>query len=94
MLVKMGKVKKGDERPEIGMDAWLLTAFSELSTCRGSSMGGASPIPWSAIAEYADRHRLEDSFIEIILIADADFTSHVNKEQKAKSDGKRHNKGN
>jgi hypothetical protein len=87
MLVKMGKVKKGDERPEIGMDAWLLHAFSELSTCRSSGMGGASPIPWSAIAEYADRHGLEESFVDIMLNADAVFIAHINKEQKAKSNG-------
>lgn len=87
MLVKMGKVKKEDERPEVGMDAWLIHAFSELSTCRPSSMGGVAPIPWSAIAEYADRHGLDDTFIDIVLYADSEFITHINKEKKAKSNG-------
>ena len=89
----MKMVKKGDERPEIGLNAWLLHAYSELSTCRiNSGMGGVAPIPWKAAADYAAHHSLDETFIDIILTADSQFTSHINKDGGSQVDGNR-NKG-
>jgi len=86
----MGKVKPGDERPEIGLNAWLLHAYAELSTCRiNSGMGGVAPIPWKAVADYAEYHRLDDMFVDIIIAADSEFTAHVNKDSGSKVNGDR-----
>ena len=79
----MGKIKPGDERPEMGLDGWLLHAYAELSTCRNSGgMGGIAPIPWKAVADYADHHDLDDTFVEVILAADSDFTAHINEKKE------------
>lgn len=36
---------------------WILAAFWELNTCRPVAMG-FGPIPWTAIVQYAEHHRL------------------------------------
>ena len=90
----MGMVKTGDERPVIGADAWLLQAYAELSTCRAGGMSGVPPIPWVAIAQYAEMHSLDDEFIQIILIADTEFTTHINKDDKGGEVNGRQHKGN
>lgn len=88
----MGMVKDEDERPEIGLDVWMLIAYGELSTCRPAGMGGLSPIPWKAIVDYADHHDLDEIFVQIILDTDATFVAHVNKKESA--DGNAGKEGN
>lgn len=41
-------------------------------------MGGLTPIPWTAIVSYVDRHDLDDSLVEIIMLADEMLLSHIN----------------
>ncbi|MDP4024462.1 hypothetical protein Q8W71_17695 [Methylobacterium sp. NEAU 140] len=50
------------ERPELWPHlAFVSAAFSELSTDRPiGAMGGCGPIPWTAIAGYAERYGLDD----------------------------------
>lgn len=50
------------DRPELAPHLALFSeAFSDLSTDRPfSAMGGAGPIPWSAIDRYAARHEIDD----------------------------------
>lgn len=36
------------------------TAYTELTTCRPQSMGGCPPIPWTAVATYAQIHGFDD----------------------------------
>lgn len=43
----------------IGLDLYW-DAYVDLSACRPASFGGASPIPWSAMAEYAVIHEFDE----------------------------------
>lgn len=47
----------------------------ELSTCKPIGMGGAGPIPWTAIREYARDHGIRDveQFAELVRTLDASF---------------------
>lgn len=43
------------QRPQMTGFEWLWEAFMALTTCRPSQgMGGAAPIPWTAIQRYAE----------------------------------------
>lgn len=50
------------ERPELEPHLALYSeAYSDLSTDRPlGALGGAGPIPWSAIDRYATRHEIDD----------------------------------
>lgn len=66
-------------------------AFDELSTCRSyAGMSGVpTPIPWTAINEYAIRHRFTgdefDDLVDIVRAVDEAFRTHTS--QRAKEDG-------
>jgi len=66
-------------------------AYEELSTCRAyAGMGGLpGPIPWTAINEYAIRHRfageLFDDLVDLVRAVDAAFLKHA--AEKARQDG-------
>ena len=43
------------------------TAYAELTTCRPQSYGGCPPIPWTAVATYAQFHRFDyDQFNDLV----------------------------
>ena len=48
-----------------GLDLFL-TAFLDLSTCRGVTMAGAAPIPWTAIDRYCVAHNTDGELREDI----------------------------
>ena len=62
-----------DEPPEAPTDAFFLTAFFRLSTCRAIGMT-AGPIPWWCIRAYADAEGLDyevgDLFTSVIYAMD------------------------
>lgn len=66
-------------------------AYSELSTCRDyAGMAGVpGPIPWTAINEYAIRHRFAgeafDDLVDIVRAVDTAFLKHH--AEKAKKSG-------
>lgn len=66
-------------------------AYDELSTCRAyAGMSGVPlPIPWTAINEYAIRHRFAgeafDDLVDIVRAVDDAFRKHAM--EKAKQDG-------
>jgi hypothetical protein len=51
-LEAKGLLREGERMPEVGPYSFYLGAFRELSSCRTGLMG-PSPIPFSAIREYA-----------------------------------------
>lgn len=65
-------------------------AFADLSTDRPlGAMGGAGPIPWSAIDRYAARHEIDDldefdRFRRMIRAQDRAYLDHVAEEAKTK----------
>lgn len=91
--------RRGQSPPEVFQNApelrddlqvyWL--AYDELSTCRGyAGMSGVpTPIPWTAINEYAIRHRFAgeafDDLVDIVRAVDDAFRSHAT--EKAQRDG-------
>lgn len=66
-------------------------AYDDLSTCRGyAGMSGVPlPIPWTAINEYAIRHRFAgedfDDLVDIVRAVDDAFRHHAM--EKAREDG-------
>jgi hypothetical protein len=82
------------EPTNLGID-YYLEAFSNLATCRNNSgMGGASPIPFTAILDYAKLIGESDisEFCYLIRQMDDEYLIHNQpKEQKvkAKQNGKR-----
>ena len=67
-----------DRRPILpGSLAWVWRAWEELSTCRTYHMGGAGPIPWSAIHEWARHrgmgHEEEDDLAAFVWALDAEL---------------------
>ncbi len=91
--------RRGETPPEVFQNAPDLRedlvvywqAYDELSTCRGyAGMAGApTPIPWTAINEYAIRHRFAgdafDDLVDIVRAVDDAFRSHTM--EKARKDG-------
>lgn len=70
--------------PELRADLVVYwEAFQELSTCRGyAGMGGVpTEIPWTAINEYAIRHRFAgdafDDLVSIVRAVDRAFIKHA-----------------
>jgi hypothetical protein len=60
-----------ENAPELldGLELYWL-AYAELSTCRPLSMSGVSPIPWTALAQYAQFHALDyDQFCDLVYFA-------------------------
>lgn len=80
------------DAPELRGDLLVYwQAFEELGTCRGyAGMAGVpQPIPWTAINEYAIRHRFAgdafDDLVDIVRAVDEAFIRHS--AEKAKQDG-------
>ena len=49
-------------KPDLSVAAlWYWEAFVDLCSCRSYTFGGAGPIPWTAIDQYATRHGYGDS---------------------------------
>lgn len=57
--------------------AWVLDAFRDLATCRPVGFG-PSPIPWTAIHDYASANgvRDEDRFVRLIRAMDEALLLH------------------
>jgi hypothetical protein len=75
--------------PELSADLQVYwQAYEELGTCRGyAGMGGAPlPIPWTAVNEYAIRHRFAgeafDDLVEIVRAVDTAYLKHVARKVK------------
>lgn len=70
---------------------FLWDAFEELNTCRMSFGMGIAPIPWTAMKEYADHHRLThaqfENFAWIIRMVDDAFRKHMKAKEEAGSGG-------
>lgn len=82
-----------DELDSIGVDKrgeaptlapWLgtvLAAWSELSTTRPANMGGAGPIPWTSIAQYAEQYGIEgedfEDLVAVLREADEAWLKHA-----------------
>lgn len=80
------------DRPELEPHlAFYSEAFADLSTDRPlGAMGGAGPIPWSAIDRYAARHEIDDPddfdrLRRMIRAQDRAYLDHVAEEAKRKS---------
>lgn len=63
-----GPARLLSERPEL----WpamvhYYEAYQRLSTCRQYHMGGAGPIPWTAIDQYASRYRYYGEEFDMLL---------------------------
>ncbi len=71
--------------------AFFAEAFNDLSSDRPlGAMGGAGPIPWTAIDRYADRHGLDDpdvfdEFRRLIRAQDRVYLDDVAEKMKAAS---------
>lgn len=54
---------------------WAWRAYMELATCRPVGFGGAGPIPWLAIHEYARAHSIDDEshFVRLMRTMDKTF---------------------
>lgn len=77
------------DRPELEPHLTLFSeAFSDLTTDRQlGAMGGAGPIPWSAIDRYAARHEIDDlddfdRFRRMIRAQDRTYLEHMAEEAK------------
>jgi hypothetical protein len=79
-LLARGKVRKEDEEPNIGAFSYYVEAYNELATCRTGM--DVSPIPFTAIAEYARIYNVEDfeDFLSLIRRID----NFIMKKEKAK----------
>jgi len=56
------------QAPEVPFGTqFLLEAFDELSTCRALGFGGAGPIPWTAVQQYAEAHGYDDETRDVLL---------------------------
>lgn len=78
--------------PELRPDLHVYwRAYEELSTCRqfAGMTGVPLPIPWTALNEYAIRHRFAgeafDDLVDIVRAVDDAFRKHAM--EKAKEDG-------
>lgn len=67
-------------------DDFFLSAFFDLGTCRSLTEGGAGPIPWTAIVDYADRAGLVPDvaagFVRVIRSMDSVYLEWFGKKQK------------
>lgn len=72
-------------RPEPVPDGWELVweAWGELNTCRHYTMGGAGPIPWTAIAQYCGGPP-SGEFLYVIRYLDKVFLGHQADRSKSK----------
>lgn len=77
------KIRSEDIEPNIEPFSWYIEAFNELSTCRTGL--DITPIPFTAIYEYAKIYELDDfdDFLYIIRLIDNFIIS----KEKAKKDG-------
>lgn len=57
-LLSDGNLAKKDQEPNIEVFQWYVTAFSELNSCR--STVSLSPLPFTAITEFAKIYSVED----------------------------------
>jgi hypothetical protein len=84
-----------DQEIDIGPLDYYILAFSELSSCRPSSLNGVSPIPFTSIAEYARIYGIGDfeEFRYIIRRLDTVYLENTNERNKTNSnkgsDGRR-----
>lgn len=79
------------ERPEIWPHLLLYSeAFTDLSTDRPlGALGGAGPIPWTALDRYAARHGIDDldafeRFRRMIRAQDGAYLKHMAEKAKTK----------
>lgn len=68
MLLSNNKLRESDIAPDVEPFMFYIDAYRELSTSRPSSFSGVSPIPFSAIVEYAKIYEVEDFFEFLYLI--------------------------
>lgn len=80
------------DRPDLEQHLILYSeAFADLSTDRPlGAMGGAGPIPWSAIDRYAARHEIDDPedfdrLRRMIRVQDQAYLNHMVESAKPKS---------
>lgn len=61
------------------------TAYVELTTCRPAAFGGCPPLPWTAMATWAQFHSLDyDQFEDLIYFSremDAEYEKWWNRQQ-------------
>lgn len=81
----MERGAKVDEAPDVDLVYFYVEAFSELSTCRISGFG-LSPIPFTAIVEYAKIYEVDDFEEFLYLIRVMDNTLINIKEKQKKTD--------
>lgn len=61
-------------------------AFCELSTCRPASMYGTSPIPWTAVMQYAEHHGQDRSdLLYLIRAIDREYIGYFDKKAQSAS---------
>ena len=79
-------MKPEDVEPNVGPFAFYLDAFRELSSCRSGGFG-LSPIPFTAIVEYARIYEVEDfhEFLDIVREMDAELLRLESQSQAKKS---------
>jgi hypothetical protein len=73
-----------DQEIDIGPLDFYILAFSELSSCRPSSLNGVSPIPFTAIADYVRLYEVGelDEFRYIIRRLDSVYLENTNERNK------------
>ena len=91
MLLERGTLQAELVPPYLGADAFYITCFHDLGSCRqiGMSLG---PIPITSIFEYADRYDLSDEFIAVIRSMDIHYLNSISEENDKKK-GKGKDKG-
>jgi hypothetical protein len=77
-------IRPEDVAPNVEPFRFYVDAFSELSTCRPSGFG-ISPIPFTAIVEYAKIYDVDDfhEFLDVIREMDSELIRLETKKQKA-----------
>ena len=80
-------MKPEDEAPNIEGFEFYFTAFKELNSCRDVGMG-LSPIPFTAIVDYARIYDVGEfeEFLELIRMMDEQFLDLQATEQEKKKD--------
>ena len=91
MAAQLAKAKRNSGAPppprplgrpdEAAGDAWWLTAFRRLSTCRAFYGDTPGPLPWSALRDYAADHQLPPTlrsvFFSVMEALDQKWRDHI-----------------